>query len=81
MSFEIGGFNKKPATTPQLISLVISIICASMMVFALLRSPIKTPPMIAMACICSSSCSSSTATLINDIILRFKGTDEEEEEE
>lgn len=63
---------KKVQPLPQLGSLIMSICCSLMVVMGVMRSPIQTPPMLLLACCCSSSCSTSTGTLINDIILRVK---------
>ena len=67
-----GGGSGKPKPIPQVASLVMSICCSMMVVTGVMKMPFKTPPMLLVACCCSLSCSSSTSTLLNDILIRVK---------
>ena len=63
---------EKPKSMPELGSLVMSICCSMMIVMGVMKMPSKTPPMLLAACCCLSSCSTSTGTLVEDIMLRVK---------
>lgn len=64
--------DEKPKSIPVLSMTVMSICCSMMVVYSVMKMPYQTPQMLLVACCCSISCSSSTSTLINDILLRVK---------
>lgn len=77
----IGGGSGEPKSIPQLGGLVMSICCSMMVVAGVMKMPFKTPPMLLVACCCSLSCSTSTSALINDILIRVKTLNADDEDE
>jgi hypothetical protein len=69
---------KGPVMGPtQLTSQISSLCCALMVIFMSMKSPIKTPPVLAMMACCCCCSSSSTMKLIDDTMNRFMGKNEE----
>jgi len=62
----------------QLASQISSLCCALMVIFMSMKSPIKTPPVLAMMACCCCCSSSSTMKLIDDTMNRFSGKNTEE---
>ena len=59
--------NDKPMDLQWLASYICSIFCSMLVVYGVMKMPFKTPPLMMMACVCSSCCSSSTSRVVSDI--------------
>lgn len=68
---DLFGGDDKPMDTKWLAALICGILCSMMVVFGVMNMPFRTPPMIMMACVCSSCCSSSTSRVITDVKKRI----------
>ncbi len=56
----------KPMGMQSLASLLCSLCCSLMIIYASMKSPIKTPPVLAMMLLCCCCSSSSSFALIGD---------------
>jgi hypothetical protein len=80
MSFVIDFDGKGPVMGPEMLGINLSSLCCAMLViFMSMKSPIKTPPVLAMMVCCCCCSSLSTLRLIDDAMNRFSGKNEEEE--
>lgn len=57
----------EPMTNEWLIGYITAILCSMMVIYGFMKMPYKTPPMLLMACVCSSCCSSLTTRVVNDV--------------
>jgi len=57
----------KPMKTEWLAAYICGILCSILVVYGVMKMPFKTPPLMMMACVCSSCCSSSTSRVVSDI--------------
>ena len=72
----IFGYKKatsdEPLSPTMLASALSWLCCSMMMAYGASKSPIKTPPIIAMMCVCCVCSSSATGFLANDAKKRIK---------
>lgn len=64
---DLFGGDDKPMKTEWLVGYIVGILCSMLVAYGLINSPVKTPPLMMMACVCSSCCSSSTSRVVSDI--------------